>query len=186
MSRLKRLPFIYYEEALNGFTETRKTMNEIIQKKPETFNDEFNYVKYLAASEDPIAMDLLAYYYKTGISGLLKENYVKYINWELLSAARGNEFAIEKLQFLIGFAIDNIMSSGDYNTIVYKNDIDDYNSLYVLGKALCKTIVKRINCFPVDLMESKDEYLPYKKEYDINLRKNIEDAIPDTINYLKS
>ncbi len=186
MSRIKKAPFIYYNDALDGFTDARKTMNEIIEKKPETFKDEFDYVKYLAAAEDPVAMDLLAYYYKTGISGLLKENYKMYIYWELLAASRGNEFAIEKLQFLIGYAIDAIMVCDDYNKIVYKNDIDDVNSLYVLGKAICKTIVKQIECYPVDLAQKEDEYLPFKQEYFVNLRKNIDDAIPAAINYLKS
>ena len=186
MSELKREPFVYYNDALDGFAEARKAMNEIIEKKPETFNDEFDYVKFMAASEDPVAMDLLAYYYKTGISGLLKENYKMYINWELLAAARGNEFAIEKLQFLIGYAIDKIMACEDYQKIVYKNDIDDSNGLYVLGKALCKNIVKQIECYPVDLVDKEDEYLPYKQEYFVNLRKTIDDAIPGTIAFLKS
>ncbi len=186
MSKLKREPFIYYDDALEGFAEARKTMNEIIEKKPETFKEEFDYVKYLGASEDPVAMDLLAYYYKTGISGLLKENYKMYIFWELLSASRGNEFAIEKLQFLIGYAVDKIMACEDYQKIVYKNDIDDSNGLYVIGKALCKIIVKQIECFPVDLAQKEDEYLPYKQEYFINLRTNIDEAIPETIKFLKS
>lgn len=186
MSELKKDPFIYYNDALDGFTNARKTINEIIEHKPETFKDEFNYVKYLAACEDAVAMDLLAYYYKTGVSGLLKENYKMYISWELLAAARGNEFAIEKLQFLIGYAIDAIMKCDDYKKIVYKNDIDDVNSLYILGKAICKNIVKKIECFPVDLVQKDDEYLPYKQEYFVNLRKTIDEAIPLTINYLKS
>ena len=186
MSSFRKPPFINYNEALEGFTTVRKAMNEIIENKPETFQDEFNYVKYRAASEDPIAMDLLAYYYKSGISGLLKENYKMYIYWELLAAARGNEFAIEKLQFLIGYAIDAIIACDDYDKIVYKNDIDDVNVLYVLGKAICKIIVKTIECYPVDLVQKEDEYLPFKQEYFVNLRKTIDDAIPLTINYLKS
>lgn len=184
---VKRPEFVDYQEALSTFTEWRKELNNCIDEQPQSFKDMFDAVKYMAACENTVAMDILAYYYKTGVPDLLPENYMRYIQWELIAAARGNELAIEKIQFLIGYGCDEIIESADFETIKYKNDIDDYNMLYVIGKALAKIIVRDfLKAFPVDLYNEPDDFKPYKQEDFINLRKIIDQAIPLTIQYLKS
>lgn len=184
--RLRRRPFVPYKEAFEEFTRLRKELNELAEDDKEKFVELFNEVKIAAARENTVAMDLLAYYYKAGVEDVVDENYIRFIQWELLSAARGNEFAIEKLQFLIGYACDTIIENENYQTIAYKNDIDDSNLLYVLGKAIAKIYVKEYKVFPVDLFELEDEYLPFKQEYFNNVRKKIDDIIPKTIEFLKS
>lgn len=187
MARVKRKEYIEYEEALSTFTTWRKELNDCIDLQPESFTDMFNAVKYMAGKGNPIAMDVLAYYYKSGVPKLLKENYMTYMKWEILAAAWGNELAIEKLQFLIGYACDEIINHDDFSIIKYKNDIDDYNVLYVTGKAICKMLIKhsfKINS--VDLYQEKDEHKPYTQEMYINIRKMIDDAVPKAIEYLKS
>lgn len=188
MERIKkRPPFIDYQEAFDTFTTYRKELNDCIEKMPENFSQMFAALKFMALNEDPIAMDAVAYFYKSGVQDLLPENYMKYIRWEVASASRGNEFAIEKLQFLIGYACTSIMESEDYEDIVYKNDITEYNVLYVLGKNLCKVLAKQyLNAFPVDLINEDDENRPYTKEDFYNLRKMIDDAVPKTIEIMKS
>lgn len=184
---VKRPEFVDYQEALDTFTEWRKELNTCIDEQPESFKEMFSAVKYMAASENTIAMDVLAYYYKTGVPKLLPENYMRYIEWELIAAARGNELAIEKVQFLIGYGCDEIIESEDFEIIKYKNDIDDYNVLYVTGKALSKIIVRDyLKAFPIDLYNAEDDFKPYKQEDFINLRKIIDQAVPKTIEYLKS
>ncbi|MBO5394646.1 MAG: hypothetical protein J6A28_01925 [Clostridia bacterium] len=184
--RIKRKAFTYYSDAFDGFTELRKELNGYLESDPEEFLIKFEELKQKAFYSDVIAMDVLAYYYKSGAGDVLPENYMRYINWEFLAAARGNTFAIEKLQFLIGQACDQIIDSEHYSTIEYKNDIDDYNMLYVLGKNLCKIIVKELKAFPIDLIELEDDYKPYTKEDFINLRKIIDAAVPKTIDFMKS
>lgn len=186
MVRIRRRPFVEYDEALKGFTNLRRELNNLAEEDREAFLKRFEELKDSAVHEDAIAMDVLAYFYKTGVEGILPENYMRYITWELVSAGRGNQLAIEKLQFLIGYACDAIIRCEDYNTIVYKNDIDDYNLLYVLGKAVAKMIVRDLQAFPVDLVELQDDFLPFKQEYYVTLRKKIDDAIPKTIEFLKS
>ena len=186
MERIRRRAFVPYKEAFEEFTSLRKKLNDLAEEDKEKFQELFNDVKIAASRENTVAMDLLAYYYKTGVEGLVEENYSRFIQWELLAAARGNEFAIEKLQFLIGYACDIIIEDESYQTIEYKNDIDDENLLYVLGKAIAKIYVREYKVFPVDVYELKDEFNPYKQEYFINLRKKIDDIIPKTIEFLKS
>lgn len=186
MARLQRRPFVPYKEAFEEFASLRKQINELADTDGEKFLESIKALKIAAASENTVAMDLLAYYYKNGVENLLSENYMRFIQWELVAAARGNEFAIEKIQFLIGYACDAIMECEDYELIAYKNDIDEFNILYVLGKAIAKMLVRELKFFPVDLYELEDEPAPYKQEYFVNLRHNIDAIIPKTIDFLKS
>ena len=186
--RIRRKPFYAYQECFDRFTDLRKELNGYIDGNPSRFVARFNELKQDALNKnDVVAMDVLAYYYKTGAGKVLPENYMRYIRWEFLAAARGNELAIEKLQFLIGYACNNIFNCDSYEDIAYKNDIDEFNVLYVLGKNLCKIMVKDfLDAFPIDLVALPDEFKPHTKEDDIILRNHIDAAIPKTIDFLKS
>ncbi len=182
----KRPEYLDYSEALSGFTKLRKELNEYIEKKSNKFNITFEDLKVKAGEGDIIAMDVIAYYYKTGVPDMLPENYEKYIKWELVAAARGNELAIEKLQFMLEVAYNAIIESEDYENIVYKNDIDDYNTIYVIGKNICKMLVKEMQIFPTDLAKEENDYKPYTQERFILLRKTIDDIIPKVIKFMQS
>lgn len=183
----KRPEFVDYQTAFDTFTTWRKELNECADKMPDSFAQMFQVVKFMAASENAIAMDVLAYFYKSGVPDLLPENYMQYIKWEVAAASRGNEFAIEKLQFLIGYACDKIAEDAEYDLIKYKNDIDDYNALYVLGKNLCKVLARDfLKAFPIDMAGEEDVSKPYTKEAFFNLRTMIDGAIDKTIKILKS
>ena len=186
MERIRYQAYTEYFEALDRFTSYRKKLNDYINNNQKKFLPEFNEIKEKAGKGDVVCMDVLAYYYKTGVAGLLPENYNRYLEWEILSAARGNELAIEKLQFILNYAMDSIIASEDYETIVYKNDIDDHNLIYVLGKALCKMLVKEMKIYLEDMKEARDIAKPYTQEAFISLRKNIDDVVQKTIEYLKS
>ncbi len=186
MDRIRRKPFVPYNEALEKFMEIRKDLNDSRLKDEDLFLDKFEELKERAANEDAIAMDVLAYYYKNGVSGLVPENYLRYINWEMVAAARGNELAIEKLQFLINLACKKIIDCEDYETIKYKNDIDDSNELYVVAKNLCKVLVKEfLKAYPVNLVKLEDDYQPFEQKYFVTLRRYIEEAVPKTIEFMK-
>lgn len=187
MEKVRRPEFIDYKEAFDTFTQWRSELNDCAQKMPESFSSMFAAIKFMAVNENAIAMDVLAYFYKTGVKDLLPENYMRFIKWQVLAAARGNEFAIEKVQFLIGYACEEIMNSPDYELIQEKNDIDDYNVLYVLGKAICKILARDyLDAFPVDLAGEEDDYQPYSKEAFVTLRKKIDECVPKVIKFLKS
>ena len=120
------------------------------------------------------------------IGDLLGENYDRFMSWEILAAARGNEFAIEKLQFLFNTAFDAILNDENYDEICYKNDIDDTNELYKLGKNICKMLVRELSLFPVDLAGAKDETVKYTQERFIYYRKKIDEIVEPTIKFLLS
>lgn len=187
LKRERRLPYTEYDVALAGFTEMRKKVNDCIEKNPENFAQLFEEIKEKALYGSVVAMDVLAYYYKTGIPKLLPENYNRYLAWEFLSAGRGNKLAIEKLQFLIGVACEQISDHEEFDEMIFKNDITDENVLHVLGKAVCKIMTRDfLKAFPIDLVKLPDEHQPYTQEAFINLRKMIDDSIPKTIEYLLS
>ena len=188
MDRLyKRPEFVDYDEAFKTFTDERKKMNEIISSEDyDEFEKQLKFFKLRAGQGNPIYMDLLAYYYKTGVNDLLGGNYDRYMSWEILAAARGNEFAIEKLQFLFNTAFDTILSDEKYDEICYKNDIDDTNELYKLGKNICKMLVRELSLFPVDLAGAKDETVKYTQEKFIYYRKKIDEIVEPTIKFLLS
>ena len=186
MERIRYQAYTEYFESLDRFTSYRKKLNDYINNNQKKFLPEFNEIKEKAGKGDVVCMDVLAYYYKTGVAGLLPENYNRYLEWEILSAARGNELAIEKLQFLLVYAYSQIIQCEDYNVIVYKNDINDSNVIHVVGKAICKMLVKEMNLFPAELAKEKDEKAPYTREAFILFRKTVDENMPKTINYLKS
>jgi hypothetical protein len=179
--------FVPYQDALEGFTNIRKEMNGYVADgEIDKAKEMFSLLKVYAANEHAVSMDVLAYYYKSGIEKVVPENYNRYLEWELLAAARGNEFAIEKLQFIIGFACEQIMESDDYREIAYKNDINEENALYILGKNICKVIVKKhLHLFPSDLATASDIEEKYSQEDNISFRKLIEKALPDVIAAMK-
>lgn len=185
--REKRLPFIETEEALAKFTEMRREVNNCVEREPEKFPELWEEIKQKALYDSVIAMDVLAYFYKTGIPKLLPENYERHVAWQFLSAARGNKLALDKIQFLITHAVDQIAEHEKFDDMVYLNDITEENINHVLGKALCKVLVGDfLKAFPIDLVKLKDEYVPYSQEAFINLRKMIDDAVPLTQKFLLS
>lgn len=188
MPRLSREAYVDYSTALEQFAKLRKEMNDYIANEDmQSAKKLFDGLKYYAAGNESVAMDLLAYYYKSGVKGLVAENYKRYIQWEVLAASRGNELAIEKLQFLIGYACDAILDDSEYDLIEYKNDIDDDNALYVIGKNLCKVIARDfMKVYPVELAQEQDEPAPYTKEDFIIIRQMIDEAIPVTLKTMKS
>ena len=186
MPHQSRLPFVPYQDAFEGFSNIRKEMNGYINNNElDKVKEMISLLKLAAANEHAVSMDVLAYYYKSGIKGALPENYNRYLEWELIAAARGNEFAIEKLQFLLGFAYEQIMGSDDYREIRNKNDIYEANALYVLGKNICKIVVRKLKLYPVDLIEATDDEEVYTQEDFVNFRKLIDETMPDVIKSLK-
>lgn len=182
---LKRPEFIFYEDALEGFTSARKKLNDLIEKeKYDEFLQLFKDYKMKASVGDTVAMDTIAYYYKSGVSNVLGENYPKYLSWEIMAASRGNELAIEKLQFLFTYAYEQIMDCDNYEDIEYKNDIDEYNALYIIGKAICKVLLKEMNIFLLDLANEEDKTVPFNKDIFNKFRKTVDDSIPKVIKFL--
>lgn len=175
------------EKAFNGFIDARAKVNAsldyIVGEK--SFFNVFDKIKQEAGKGDAISQDVLAYYYKSGIEDFLYEDYTKYLKWELLAGANGNSFAIEKLQFLFGYAYDVIVAHEDFPLIKYRNDIDEYNYIVIIGQYICDQVVKYLELDEKSLALEKDEGDEFRAEVFRDYRKAIDACIDDIIENLK-
>ena len=88
--------FIRRKDAYNSFKELRKILNGSIASPKDwkkSFSEMFSEVGGLAMENNCIAQDVMSYYYKDGVEGVLEENYDQYMQWEILAAANGNEYS---------------------------------------------------------------------------------------------
>lgn len=171
--------YIEYQEAFDRFVEYRKKVNNSLEKG--TIDQTFAELFALAAKNEGVSMDVLAYYYKSGITNYLKEDYKKYLYWELLACAKGNCFAIDKMQFLFNSTYDAIVEDERFDDIAYKNDLTEENYTNILGKAIAKVMVKKYNLNSIDLGQSENVSRPFRNEYLVEFQKDMEDAFEDII-----
>ena len=111
---MEKEDFITKKDAFEGFTNLREVLNDCLEnprKYSKSFLDMFTDVGTLAMDGNAIAQDLMGYYYKEGVKNYIPENYDLYMQWEILSAANGNEYAIQKLQFFLNYAFSEIINS---------------------------------------------------------------------------
>lgn len=143
----------------------------------ENFADVFAEVKDGAREGDAVLQDVLAYYYKDGYPGWLYENYKRYMDWEILAGANGNKFAIDKLQFFMSYAYDEIVEDDLFPKIKYYNKIDEYNYIYIIGQKICEELATKLNLDAQTLAAEKDTYLPYAPEYFRDYRRAVDEIV---------
>ncbi len=181
--------FIRKKDAYAWFLDTRNVLNDIYENPQDfdkSFEEAFADVGALAMSGNSIAQDVLSYYYKKGIGTHVNENYDLYMQWSILAAANGNEFAIEKLQFFLNYAFTELISSEDLEKILTKNKINEKNYLYVLGNLICEGLVDELQITPeklVKIANTKSLYSPQKLR---SYKKKIDIALPKILSYLLS
>ena len=171
------------DEAFKGFIDARSKVNTSLDyfKGEKSFPVLFSKFKTSASDGDAIAQDVLAYYYKNGVEYFLNEDFSKYLKWEILAGANGNSFAIEKLQFLFGYAYDVIVDHESFPQIKYYNDIDEFNYIYIIGQVICQKLVKFMSLDEKSLALEKDEGDEYRPEVFRDFRKAIDACLDDVI-----
>lgn len=178
--------FFERKRGLEEFKALRNKVNQAVENpRGASFNEVFSNIKKQAGRGDVVAQDVVAYFYRDGILRMLREDYVKYMYWEILSAAGGNKFAIDKLQFFLGYAYDFIVRHKDFGIMMHKNKIDEENYIYIIGQKICEKLTQELNIAPQALSESKDIYNPYRPEHFRDLRKTIDKVLPDVIESMK-
>lgn len=179
--------FVTKADAFQGFTQLRSIMNDCIEN-PEnyakSFLDMFAEVGSLAMEGNAIAQDVMSYYYKDGVKGFVPQNYDLYMQWAILAAANGNEFTIEKLQFFLNYAFEEIVDSEKLQQIIYKNDIDEKNYIFVLGNLLCEGIVDELQITAKKLVDSPSQESSYTPEKLRFYRRALDKALPKVLEYL--
>ncbi|MBQ8845039.1 MAG: hypothetical protein IJ008_03375 [Clostridia bacterium] len=189
--------FIDRKEAHDKFLEYRKDVYDAAEGKGTkgSFNRVFGNLSAKAYGGDPIAQDVVAYFFNKGIEGRLPEDFDLYMSWQILAAANGNEFAIKKLEFFLTYALDRI---ADHETALEKafelGNITEENYLYVIGNLLCEGIVDIVKIDPKNLIEKQNEIMnseywenkSYSMEQNRVYSRAMEDCLPKVIEYLST
>lgn len=181
--------FVRRKDAFNSFKELRKILNGSISNPDDwkkSFADMFAEVGGLAMENNCIAQDVLSYYYKDGVEGFLEENYDQYMQWEILAAANGNEFAIEKLQFFLNYAMQEIVDNDKLPRILALNGINEENYIYILGNLLCEGLVDELGISPKKLVGAPSRKQEYSLERMRVYRMALDRALPKVLEYLLS
>lgn len=179
--------FIKKNDAYDGFINLRSILNDELKnpgKHLTSFADMFVEVGALAMDGNCIAQDLMAYYYKDGAIDVVPENYDLYMSWEILAGANGNEFAIEKLQFFLNHAIEEIADDPRLPEILEQNDIDETNYVFVLGNLLCEGIVDELKITTKKLIDDQNKESKYSPEKQRVFSKALDSALPKVLDFL--
>ncbi len=184
---MEKEDFITKKDAFEGFTRLRRVLNDCLENPRQyakSFMDMITDVGTLAMDGNAIAQDVMSYYYKDGVKKYIPENYDLYMQWAILAAANGNEFTIEKLQFFLNYAFDEIVNSAKLPQILAKNGIDETNYIYVLGNLLCEGIVDEMQITAKKLVEMQGQASKYSPEKLREYKRALDKALPKVLDFL--
>lgn len=165
------------ENCQKAFMELREKTQKKIRKasvleRDDVAIDAFSDICLDAAKNDPIAQDYLAYIFKKGFFDVVPVNYEKYMQWQILAAANGNQFAVDKLALFLNYAITEIVTAEDIVYIIKRNNLTEENYQYVLGRLICEAIADELRLDAEALI--KEELV--HKEFDIKSMRNFDRA----------
>ncbi len=156
--------FTKRKDAYDGFLKLRKTILDSSENS-RTFNDVFSEICTRAYMGDCVAQDCVAYFFNRGVPNMLMENYDYYLGWEILAGANGNEFALEKLEFFLNSALEEIIDDEELlATAMQRGNINKNNALMVISNLLCEGIADQIKLEPKNLIDFKNTPVPYSPE----------------------
>ena len=173
------------DEAFKKFVAYRKQIMDAADKGK--FEEVFFDVVAKAMDGDCIAQDCAAYFYNKGFDDF-QPNFENYMSWEILAAANGNEFAIEKLQYFLAVALDEFVygDNGILKTALIRGNVTKENAIYVISNLICEGIVDQLQIEPKKLISMSrvaSEYTPAKNRIFITAMEN---SLADVAEYLVS
>ena len=173
------------------FMDMRKSFQKTFQKadflaKQETFNSLYDNICIDAVEGDVIAQDFLAYLNKKGWGDFLPVNMDASMRWQILAAANGNGFAIEKLTIFLSFAIDKILAVEDIREIAERNDIFQENYQYIIGRLICEGIVDELHINARDMIKEETKHQEASPKIMHVFDNAREESIPRVLKFLRS
>lgn len=151
------------------------------------FFDAFVELCTKALTGDAVAQDCVAYFFNKGYPDILKPNYEYYMAWQILAGANGNEFALEKLQFFLKPALDNIFDEDDILRNALRNEnINKTNAVVVISNLLCEGIVDEMQINPKELIDLKQNASVYSPEKIRPFSLALQKALPNVVEFLIS
>lgn len=129
--------------ALRNKTQKKVSKADFMQKE-EVAIDVFNDICLDASKNDPVAQDYIAYIFKKGFNGVVPVNYKKFMEWQILAGANGNQYSIDKLALFLNYAFNEILLVEDIEYIAKRNNLVPENYQYVVGRLLCEAIADEL------------------------------------------
>lgn len=179
------------ESCRKAFMILRRALQRNVEKaefnqKEEVAIDNFNDICIKAVKNDPIAQDYLAYIFKKGLYNVLPVNWEKYMQWQVLAGANGNQFSLDKLSLFLGFALSEISLVEDFDYIAKRNDLTTENYLYVVGRLVCDAIADELQLLPEKLIKDPIEHIEFNSPTMRVFDKARNFAIPKILKFLRN
>ena len=180
-SKVCQSEFLVLRNAFN-----RKLAKADVLSREEVIIDNFNDICLRASKDDPIAQDFLAYCFKKGVRDVIPVNWEKYMQWQILAGANGNEFAIDKLALFFNYAFNEIMLADDLEYIIQRNDITKDNFTYVVGRLLCEAMADDMMLSPEKLLKEKITSVEFNAKLMRTFDRSRNYAIPKVLKFLRN
>ena len=171
--------------AFNEFVKLRRVILD--SAEDNTFSDSFTELCARAMANDPVAQDVVAYFFNKGIPDRLYPNFEYYMSWEILAGANGNEFALEKLEFFLNPSLNQIFDDDEILEMALKRkNITKDNALLVVSNLLCEGIVDEMKLDPKQLVKFKQVLSNYAPEKNRPFSNALNKCTPDVVEFLVS
>ena len=172
------------------FIKLRNHMEKIAKDTPydildEAYGEAFGEIYTNATLGDIVAQDYLGYIFKRGREGLVPENIDLSMKWLILAAANGNPLSVDRLSIYLNYAYDEIIFQPDIGNIKYRNNFDEFNYTYIIGKLLCEAIVDELNITALDIIKEIPDTLEFTPARMGRYDRARDKAIPVVLNYLR-
>lgn len=178
-------------EAKQKFMELRQRVDELVEKTPfnkldEVFAEEFSRIYTEATLDDIVCQDYLGYIFKRGKEGLVPENIDLSMQWQILAAANGNDFSIDRLAIFLNSAYDEIVDLSDFGDIKAYNNIDENNYTYIIGRLLCDAIIDILQINALNIIKEVPDTLLFNQKSMRVYENARQQAIPIVVKFLRS
>lgn len=171
--------------AFDGFVKYRKEVYDSVERGD--FFDVFTELCSQALAGDCIAQDCVAYFFKKGIPEYLLPNFEFYMSWQILAGANGNIFALEKMEFFLQNALNEIIYNEEVlKTALLRGNITKDNALMMISNLICEGIVDQLQLDPKQLIHMSNKPSTYSPEKNRIYLNAMENCLQDVINYLVS
>ena len=175
--------FTSRDTAYKNFVKMRKKVLDSIED--DSFADVFSKLCGDALDGNCVAEDCLAYFFNKGIADIIQPNFEFYMFWQILAGANGNEFALEKIEFFLKSALDEIVDDERIlTTALRKQKFTEQNALFVISHLLCVGIIDKLNYDAVDFVKIKETPSLYSNEKNRPFIDALNQCLPEVIDYL--
>lgn len=164
----------------------RKIAKAGINDRDDVIIDCYNDVCLSAVKNDVIGQDYLAYIFKKGLGDVIPVNYEKSMQWQILAAANGNQFAIDKLSLFLNYALNEIMFAEDIGYILARNELSGNNFTYIVGKLICEAMVDELQIVPEKLVKDELRHMEFSAKAMRIFDNSRNFAIPKVLKFLRS